>query len=382
MPTTAVTPTSDITTTDWGLNGGSTFFGTLAANGSNSVQMTGGTSANALVMGTGFSIAGMSAITAVTFTVNWKDSTKSGNGNFEITLVESGTNTQLATMTAVATSSTSEITSGPTSMTLQAAASTLANWANFDIQLATQISGDFGGVFYGLSLTLTYTTSSVPGAPTISLANDATNPTTAIDVTVTGTTGSPTGFTIQRATTKGGTFTTIATNVSSPYTDSQLTPGSEYAYQAAGVNGSGTGSYCSPDATATEPAAPTSLSATATATSITVSFTAPTVGSNIATSSWAARIETPVGSGSWTSLGTVSNPFTAFGLSPLTQYGIEVDASIQSTNGDFSGSIVGPWSSELTVVSADDGRHQNFETGDSSSMLGSVLHHGAQHVAY
>ncbi len=202
------------------------------------------------------------------------------------------------------------------------------------------------------TLSVTYTTSSVPGAQTISLANDPTNPTTAIDITITAGTGSPTSYDIERSTAGiSGTFSTLATGVTgASYTDSGLTPGTEYAYQVAGVNGSGLGTYCSPEAWATEPAAPAGLSATETTTSITVSFTSPSIGSNIAISDWGARIETPVGSGNWVSLGTVSNPFTAYGLSPGTQYGIEVDASIQSTNGDWAGSIVGPWSSELVAT--------------------------------
>jgi hypothetical protein len=167
MATITVTPTSDITTTDWALNGGTTFHGNLAANGTNSVEMTAGTSSNALVLGTGFSTAGMSAVTAVTYTVEWDNAVKSTTTDFTLTLVESGGSTQLATMTNVTTSSTSEITSGPTSMTIQTAGNTLANWANFDIQLQCGVStgNNRNGVFFGLSLVVTYTAAFTPGPP-------------------------------------------------------------------------------------------------------------------------------------------------------------------------------------------------------------------------
>jgi hypothetical protein len=201
----------------------------------------------------------------------------------------------------------------------------------------------------------------VPGAPTgLTVASDPTNPTTALDLSWSAGTGSPTSYDIQRSPTKGGTFSTLATGVTgTTYTDSSLTPGSEYAYQVAGVNGSGVGSYCSPVAWSTQPAPPTGLSETVmSANSIAVSFTPPTVGSNIAINQYQYRYETPVGAGNWApgsspSYGNASSgPFTISGLSPLTQYGIEVATNIGSTNGDWSnsGGLIGPWSSELIVI--------------------------------
>jgi Fibronectin type III domain len=229
-------------------------------------------------------------------------------------------------------------------------------------------------------LSVTYTGGSVPGAPTIALANDATNPTTAIDITITAGTGSPTGYDIQQAPTKGGTFSTIATNVSSPYTVSSLTPGTEYAFQVAGVNGSGVGSYCSPVASATEAAAPTSLSASVWPTSAVVAFTGASVGTNVGVYQYVYRYETPVGAGNWVSSGGgYASPVTVSGLNPLTQYGIEVATVIQSLNGDFAGTIQGPWSSELTVNTQDDGRHQQF-TDDASGMFGTSIKQGCRHI--
>lgn len=201
----------------------------------------------------------------------------------------------------------------------------------------------------GMELTVYYTAGSVPGAPSFTIAPDATNPTTALDLTITAGTGSPTGYDIQEASTLGGTFSTIATNASSACTVSGLAPGTEYAFQVAGVNGSGVGSYCSPAATATEPAAPTGLSTTGTATTaVTLTFTAPSVGGTVSILDYAYRIESPVGAGNW-STPTVSGA-TVTGLTPGTQYGIEIAAVIDSSNGDWSGTIQGPWSSEITVT--------------------------------
>ena len=168
MPLITVTPTSDITITDWGNNNPASgpIYVTLAANTTNYCSMSGGTFSNALVVGTGFSTSGMVSVTAVTYSVSWFDIAKSLSTDFTITLVESGGSTQLATMTNVVTSSHTEITSTG-SFAIQTAGNTLANWANFDIQLQCGVSttnNTLGG-FYGLSLGVTY---SVPaGAQTV-----------------------------------------------------------------------------------------------------------------------------------------------------------------------------------------------------------------------
>ena len=275
----------------------------------------------------------------------------STNGAFTANLLASTTMTTTATTYSVGSSTD---TCGFTGTQLSAA-NVNTNTENagptwgFTVK---NISGSlsFAASIEGMELTCYYTAGSVPGPPTFTIANDNSNPTTALDLTITAGTGSPTGFTIQQASTIGGTFTTIATNVSSPYTVSGLTPGTEYAFQVAGVNGSGTGSYCSPVAWATEPTVPTSFSSpSASATAINVSFLFPSIGSNLS-QTCEYRYETPVGAGNWVSgnIGSGSSPIT--GLSPLTQYGIEIASVIQSTNSDWAGTIQGPWTSEITVI--------------------------------
>src|ERR1700733_10743750 len=161
MPTKPAVPTSNITTTEWGINGTGAIYAILAANSgtTNSGQMSGGSSSNALVLGTGFSIAGMTAVTAVAYSVSWTDTGKEQNTDFTLTLVESGGSTPLATAANVVTGSSTEITSNG-SFTIQAAGHTLANWLNFDIQLQCGVStgANVDGQFYGLSLTVTYST--------------------------------------------------------------------------------------------------------------------------------------------------------------------------------------------------------------------------------
>jgi hypothetical protein len=160
MPTETVVPTSDITTTDWGRSSGSgPLSGVLAANGGSVyVSMSGGSSSNPLEMGTGFSTDGMSAITAVGFSVSWEDFSKSVDADFLITLLDFSGTLTLASMSAVQSSSTSEITSTG-SLTFQTPGLILGNWSSFQIRLQSGTIGGDGntdGLFYGLSLTVTY----------------------------------------------------------------------------------------------------------------------------------------------------------------------------------------------------------------------------------
>jgi cellulose 1,4-beta-cellobiosidase len=204
-----------------------------------------------------------------------------------------------------------------------------------------------------VQITVYYTTGSVPGAPTLGVAGDSTNPTTSLDLTITAGTGSPTSFVIQRSTTGiGGTFTTLASGVTgTTYTDTLLTPGTEYAYQVAGTNGSGTGSYCSPVAWATVSAAPTLSTTGNTTTSVSLAVTPPSVGGTISVLDYVYRIESPVGAGNWSTPSSWSG-LTMTGLAPGSQYGVEAAAVLESSNGDWAGTIQSAWSSELTVYTA------------------------------
>ena len=209
-----------------------------------------------------------------------------------------------------------------------------------------------------LQCTIYYTASSPPPTPTgLAVTNDSTNPTTVLDISWNASAGA-TSYNLLQASTLGGSFSVVQTGISGTSTTvGSLTAGTEYAFEIEAVGSGGTSAASSAVAWATEPAAPTGLTlVSSTATSITVSFTQSSVGSNIGIASNGCRYETPVGAGNWVNAGTVSNPFTISGLSPLTQYGIEVATTIQSTNGDFAGTILGPWSAELAVITPPFGR--------------------------
>jgi hypothetical protein len=163
MPSTNVTPASDVTTTGWSNSGSGSYAATLAASsgagdGTHVIKIsTGGTDAFVL-LATTFSTAGFSAITGATCTVAWKDDSKSGTGDFLIELWDSTSTTKIAHMaSAITSTSNSEITSGPTALTVDNA--TLSNWANFRIKLFSEVNGgDATGDFYGLTITVTYAT--------------------------------------------------------------------------------------------------------------------------------------------------------------------------------------------------------------------------------
>jgi hypothetical protein len=200
--------------------------------------------------------------------------------------------------------------------------------------------------------------SSAPSAPTgLTITNDATNPTTVLDLSWNSVSGA-TSYNVLQASTLAGTFSQVASGISGTSTTiTGLTAGTEYAFEVEAVNGSGTSSPSSALAWATAPGAPTLGSATVTATTITIPVTAPSVGATIAIAQYPYRYESPVGAGNWTggdALGTATS-VQLTGLSPNAQYGVEVAANIGSNNDDWGigpgGAIyiTGAYSSELTA---------------------------------
>jgi hypothetical protein len=249
MPSSNVTLSSDITTTDWTTTG-SNFHSVLAANsgagdGSHFVnQPTGGGGTNNLVGGCTFNTSGITAVTGCTYTLAWENDAKTGSANFLIKVYSSGGGTLLASMSSpVTTSSSSEITSGPTSLTLNDGTAT--DWTNFEVVLETAISGDNSGNFFGLIITPTYTTGSPPGAPTAIAASNA-GP-TSVGLTWAQGSGTVTDNPIQYMAANAGSWTNVDPGSAvTSYTISGLTYGQLYFFQVAAENTNGTSAYDGP----------------------------------------------------------------------------------------------------------------------------------------
>ena len=206
------------------------------------------------------------------------------------------------------------------------------------------------GVVYA-SMAIAYTSVVPPAQVTgLNVAGDATNPTTALDLSWSTPSGSPTSYTIQRASTLGGTFSTLATGVTgTTYVDSTCSPGTEYAYEVAGVNGVGTGTYSSAAANFTDPSAPGSLAATAESGSqINVSWSAPSLGSTVSVVQYTLNRQTNGGSFSTIYTGSTAS-YSDTGLSAGTTYGYEVDVEVEVTDTSGSG-LSGDLTSEFSAV--------------------------------
>jgi len=229
---------------------------------------------------------------------------------------------------------------------------------------------------------------SAPPTPTgLAVTNDSTNPTTVLDISWNSSSGA-TSYNLLQSSTKGGTYSTLQTGISGTSTTvTGLTAGTEYAFEVEAVGTGGTSAASSGVAWATEPAAPTSISPGHGTTGISISFSPPTIGSNIGFGDYAYRYEHPVGAANWTS-GSTSNtggggngsPFNLSSLTPDTQYGLEMATVIDSTNSDWSGTIQGPWSSEATFSTYDDGQHLQFND-DANSQCGTSVKQGCLHIA-
>jgi hypothetical protein len=230
---------------------------------------------------------------------------------------------------------------------------TIADWTGAILSFGAEADGKANTLGVSeVSVTLTgVTLNSAPATPTgLAVASDATNPTTVLDVSWNSSAGA-TSYTLLQSSTKAGTFTAVQTGISGTSTTvTGLTPGTEYAFEIEAVGSGGTSAASSAVAWATEPGLPTSLgSPSQTGTSISLSFSFPVIGSNLS-QTCQYRYETPPGAANWQTgnIGNGSTPIT--GLTPGTQYGIEIASVIQSTNSDWSGSIQGAWTSEITVV--------------------------------
>jgi len=267
-----------------------------------------------------------------------------------------------------------------TSESLTTTLQTFTYGSTSDVWSATVASSDVNGSTYGvmfqgqdwtgtstlsvdsISQTVTYTASGGgPGTPTgLMVTTDSSNPTGGLNLAWNTVSGSPEYVYVQRAATiaalPGGwnSLNSIAqlAGTATSYTDtSSLSAGTEYAYELIAESSSGGfGSDCAGVAYATEPDAPGSLSATpGSATDISLSWTAPSIGSTISIANYYLYYRVH-GSGSFTQVNVgTSTSYDLTGLSPGTSYDFEIQAVIESNNGDWSGTLAGQVSSIVTA---------------------------------
>jgi endoglucanase len=173
----------------------------------------------------------------------------------------------------------------------------------------------------------TFTTTSNPTIPAAPTNLVATAGNTQVALTWTASTGA-TSYTVKRATTSGGTYTNVATGVTSTsYTNTGLTNGTTYYYVVSAVNSAGSSANSSqasatPQATVTIPAAPTNLSGIAGNAQVALSWTASTG----ATSYTVKRATTSGGAYTNVATGVTSTTYTNTGLTNGTTYYFVVSA--------------------------------------------------------
>jgi Fibronectin type III domain len=185
------------------------------------------------------------------------------------------------------------------------------------------------------------------------VTNDATNPTTALDLSW-GAASGATGYYVYQAATIGGLDddpTLVATTSEASCVISGLTPGTEYAFSIEAYNSYGiTAGPGDSAALATEPVTTLSVNdavSPPTATTITVLLSV-SLGSEITNAGYV-----------WTTSPSIGNPTSVgagyyewTGLTPGTTYQIQAATEITSENGDWSGTITGPASTALLVATA------------------------------
>jgi hypothetical protein len=140
-----------------------------------------------------------------------------------------------------------------------------------------------------------------------------------------------TGYKIERAVSKVGTFTAIVLNTGNTlttYTDSGLTAYTNYSYKVYALTAVGTGAASDPSDTV--PAAPTSLTATAVSNSqIDLAWTAPTLEGGSSVTGYKIERESPEGGGFAVIVADTGSTTTTYnngGLAAATEYNYRVSA--------------------------------------------------------
>jgi endoglucanase len=168
---------------------------------------------------------------------------------------------------------------------------------------------------------LSFSSSSNPTPPSAPTGLTASAGNAQVSLTWTASTGA-TSYTVRRSTTSGGSYSDVATGITSTsYTNTGLTNGTTYYYVVAAVNSAGTSANSSqasatPQAPVTVPSAPTNLAAVAGNAQVALSWS-PSSG---ATSYTLRRSTTSGGSYSDVATGITSSSYTNTGLTNGTTY--------------------------------------------------------------
>ena len=171
---------------------------------------------------------------------------------------------------------------------------------------------------------------SAPGTATISVASKTTS-----SVTLNLSASGATSFNVYRSTSATGTYTQIATSVTSPYINSGLSSGTTYYYKTEGKNSYGTGSMSSYVAATTDSAGSPPGTASISVASKTTSSVTLDLSASGATSFNVYRSTSATGT--FTQIATsVTSPYTNTGLSSGTTYYYKTEGKNSNGTGSMS----------------------------------------------
>jgi hypothetical protein len=228
----------------------------------------------------------------------------------------------------------------------------LAAGAAFDVQI--QSLNATGTSAWSATSTLTTAVTAfipnTPGAPSLAQGTGSNLTVTWTAPAVDSTHNAATGFNLRSSPSGAGTWTTVSA-VTSPYTLSGLAAGAPIDVQIQSLDATGTGAWSAtstlttattgtyaPNAPAIATVAPPS---DGTNTKLTVTWTAPATDSTHGAATGYNLRSSPHGAGTWTTVSSVTSPYTLTGLTGAAAFDIEV----QATNAAAS---PGAWSAIAT----------------------------------
>ncbi|GMK42398.1 hypothetical protein PCCS19_54580 [Paenibacillus sp. CCS19] len=240
-------------------------------------------------------------------TLTWAASTGAASYNLKRASVSGGPYTTVATGVTGTTYTNTGLTNGST---------------YYYVVTAVNGSGESANSPQASAAPVAPTT--VPSAPT---GLTATAGNAQVSLSWTASTGAA-SYNVKRATTSGGTYTTVATGVTgTSYTNSSLTNGTTYYYVVSAVNSAGESANsmqasATPAASVTAPAAPTGLTASAGNAQVTLTWTA----SSGAASYNVKRAAVSGGAFTTIATGATGTTYTDTGLTNGTTYNYVVSA--------------------------------------------------------